>query len=522
MRLPLGVKMTLASTLLVALLVTALGYLHTLVLRDVQAERRDQMRATFEAMVMMRAETRAADLAVAVRDALEGTELGTLSTVVHGLVATDPGVVFARIADREGRILADSTRPVDVAELSRVAGVPLSELLTPAAYVAAEEDRRLLHVRQPIVADAQPGAEARGVVIFGYDLAPLDQELATIDAQRRDSTRRSLRYTLLIDGIALLLGALFSLFAAQRFASPIRRLAATAARIARGNLDARVAVTTSDEVGTLGHQFNHMADRVQELLDEAVSKAELERELNVAREIQSVLVPAPGLHSAPGIEVAGHYEPASLCGGDFWDLATLPRGRSNIVIGDVTGHGVPAAMLTATAKASIDTLRQIHAENLQVAETMRVLDRVIRETGRGTYFMTAIAAVLDSTQGTLFFTGAGHPPGLLLRWTESGLKVKRLVARGNRLGDGRPGGFEARRVRVEAGDLVIWYTDGLTEAVNGEGAQFGTRRLLRLLSRLDTGSGPEEVVRRVTGELDGFRNGTPLEDDVTLVVGRVR
>ena len=520
MRLPLGVKMTLASTLLVALLVTTLGYLHALILRDVQEDRRQQMRTTFETMAMMRAETRAADLAVAMRQALEGTELGTLASVVNGLVAQDPNVLYARVADREGRILADSTRRLDVAELPRIQGLSLDELMRPAAEVTQSADgERVLKVRQPIAGQGDQGP--RGVVIFGYDLRALDADLAEIDEARRSGTRESLRYTFLVDGLALVLGALLSLLAAQRFAAPIRRLATTAARIARGNLEARVDVSSADEVGTLAHQFNHMADRIQELLDEAVSKAELERELNVAREIQSVLVPGPGLHSAPGIDVAGHYEPASICGGDFWDLATLPRGRSNILIGDVTGHGVPAAMLTATAKASVDTMRHIHAENLQVAETMRVLDRVIRDTGRGTFFMTAVTAVLDSTQGTLFFTGAGHPPGLLLRWTESGLKVKRLMARGNRLGDGRPGGFEARRVRVEAGDLVIWYTDGLTEAVDPDGAQFGTRRLLRLLSRLDQGTEPEEVIQRVTSELTKFRKGAALEDDVTFVVGRI-
>lgn len=520
MRLPLGVRLTLASTLLVALLVTTLGYLHLVRLRDIQDQRAVQTRQSFETLATQRAETRARDLAVAMREAFEGTELGTLAKVVRELVAQDPQIVYARVADRDARVLADSTRELDVASLPRldVADLPPPDRAR-VSVISGEGGARTLEVAQPIVAGT--GGAARGVVIFGYDLAPLDAALATLEEERRAETRRSLRNTFVLDAVALVLGALFSLIAAHRFTRPIRELAATASRIASGDLLARATVESSDEVGVLGAQFNHMADRIQLLLDDAISKAELERELNVAREIQSVLVPGPGVHQAPGIEVAGYYEPASVCGGDFWDFAALPRGRASILIGDVTGHGVPAAMLTATAKASVDTLRQVHGENLQVAETMRVLDRVIRDAGRNTFFMTAAVAVVDHAQQTLFFAGAAHPPGLLLRWTESGMKVRRLTSRGNRLGDDDTRGFEARRVRVESGDVLVWYTDGLTEAVDADGAQFGTRRLLRLLSRLESSCHVEEVIATVVEELRAFRNGAPLEDDVTLVVGRL-
>ncbi|MCB9729872.1 MAG: SpoIIE family protein phosphatase [Deltaproteobacteria bacterium] len=523
MRLPLGVKMTLASTLLVAVLVTVLGYLHALKIRDVHDARAAEMRDAFTQMAARRAESSATVLAIALREALEGTELGTLSSVVNGLVEQDPEVRYARVADRRGRVLADSTRPIDAGDL------PQLEQGTEAAAATSTMVEResangvpVLEIRQPIVATIAGQPEVRGLVIFGFDLSRRDEKLAAIDAARRDGTRESLRSTFLIDGIALILGALLSLLAAQRFAAPIRRLASTAARISQGDLDARVAVTTSDEVGTLGLQFNHMAGRVRTLLEEAVAKAELERELNLAREIQSVLVPGPGRHEAPGIAVAGYYEPASSCGGDFWDFAPLPRGRTAIFVGDVTGHGVPAAMLTATAKACIDTLREVHGENFQVAETMRVLDRIIRDTGRGNFFMTAVATVLDSAQSTLFFTGAAHPPGLLLRWTESGMKLHRLMSRGNRLGDGTPGGFETKRIRVEAGDLLVWYTDGLTECYDAQGTQFGTRRLLRCLSRLDASATPEQVVSLLEQELLSFRAGVALEDDVTFVVGKVQ
>lgn len=519
MRITLGAKLTLTSTLLVAIVVAFLGYINAVNVRDQHDAWATERAETFRAAAADLADNSANLLAVSLSEHLQGTELEPLDFVVRQLVAQDERVVFVRLADHRGQVLADSTgevRPGSLATLER----------GPADLRASHEEeidvdgRRVLAVRRPI-ALAGDGGRLVGVVSFGYDLTPLDRQLATIGTQRAEATRRSLAFSLQVGAIALLAGALLSLLQAMRYTRPIRRLAQISARIAQGDLGARVEIRQRDEVGTLGDQFNHMADRVQQLLVETVAKAELEHELNLAREIQKVLVPGPGTHTAPGIEVAGHYEPAAACGGDFWDLATLPRGRAAILVGDVTGHGVPASILTATAKGCIDTLRHVHGENIQVADTLRVLDRVIHEAGHGTFFMTATAVVLDTTQSTLHYSAAAHPPGLLLRWTESGIKLSRLSARGNRLGDGDASGFEARRVRVVQDDLVVWYTDGLIDAINAEGKPYSARRLLSTLSQTDRHDRPAEVVARVVADLNAYRDGVPLEDDVTLVVGRL-
>ncbi len=521
MRLTLGVKLTLASTLLVALVVAFLGYVNAVEIRRLHDERASDMQATFSDLANRRAQSTATVLSVSLREALEGTELGTLGSVVRGLVAHDPQVVFALVADRDGRILADSRRAIDAAELPRL-DAPVDGLLAASAREDDEDGKRILRVQQPIVVDGEGGEQvARGIVAFGYDLEPLQASLASVETERAERTRKALHSTLLVGAVALSLGVLLSLLQAFRFARPIQRLERTASQIAQGDLGARVRVESNDEVGSLGLQFNHMADRIQTLLVEAVSKAELEHELSLARQIQSVLVPGEGTHTAPGLEVAGYYEPATTCGGDFWDFAALPRGCSALLVGDVTGHGVPAAMLTATAKSCLDTLRHLQGDSLQVSETLRVLDRVIRDAGAGSFFMTATAAILDTHQSTLFFSSAGHPPALLLRWAEDGVKLTRLVSRGNRLGDGDPAGFEARRTKVQSGDLIVWYTDGLIESVGRGGKQYGMRRLLRVLSEFDRAIGPEEAIRHLVTDFDQFRDQVPLEDDVTVVIGRI-
>ncbi len=520
MRASLGVKLTLTSTLLVTVVVAFLGYIQASSIRA-EHERSASERATaFRHQADRLAASATSVLAVAISEHLQGTELEPLDLVARQLVRRDERILSVRIANHRGEVLADSNGRVDAMKLA-VLDKNHAELFKPSQIEAQRDGRTVLIQRQPIPDPNAEGPAAVGLVEFVYDLSPLTAQLATIETQRKDAVSRSLGFTLQVGLAAIILGALLSLLQGLRYARPIKRLAQTTTRLAQGDLSARVEVRSSDEVGALGHQFNHMADRLQVLLQESVTRAELEHELTLARQIQSALVPRPGTHLAPGLEVSGYYEPASNVGGDFWDVSTLPRGRSAILIGDVTGHGVPASILTATAKGSLDTLRHVHGGDLQVAETMRVLDRVIHDAGHGAFFMTATAAVLDATENALYYSAAAHPPGLLLRTTESGVRVSRLAARGNRLGDGDAAGFEAKRVRVEKGDLLVWYTDGLVDATNPEGRPYSARQLVNLLSALPADTPVEAVVDRITSDVRVFRGGTPLPDDVTFVVGRV-
>jgi len=520
MRASLGVKLTLTSTLLVAIVVAFLGYTHADSVRQEHDDWAAERARTYREQVTELAESATNLLAVAVSEHLMGSELAPLDLVARQIVRRDARVATVRIANRAGDVMADSATPVDPMKLARLPGTA-AEWFSPSQREEARAGKKVLVLQRPILDPESTTPKPIGAVEFAYDLSPLDVQLQAIEQQRKAAISRSLGFTLKVGLVALVIGALLSLFQGLRYARPIRRLAQTTSKIAQGDLAARVEVKQADEVGALGHQFNHMADRIQALLLESVAKAEMEHELALAREIQSVLVPRPGTHAAPGIEVAGYYEPASNVGGDFWDLSALPRGRSAILIGDVTGHGVPAAILTATAKGCLDTLRHVHGGDMQVAETMRVLDRVIHDAGHGAFFMTATAIVLDAKDNALYFSAAAHPPGLLIRWTESGVKVSRLAARGNRLGDGDAAGFEAKRIRVAKDDLLVWYTDGLVDAVNDEGRSYSTRALLHVLGQLDPAATPDQVLQRVVADVQRFRKGAALQDDVTLVVGKV-
>src|SRR5262249_52982189 len=154
--------------------------------------------------------------------------------------------------------------------------------------------------------------------------------------------------------------------------------------------------------------FNYMADRLLILMRETAEKATLEKELEVARMIQETLVPPPDLVDRGFAQLAGYFLPASQCGGDWWTMHDLPDGRLLVVIGDVPGHGVPSAMITAAAKASCDVVRATEGAKLTVTRLLEVMNRAIFESAKRKFVMTCFASILDPKTRTITYANAGH------------------------------------------------------------------------------------------------------------------
>src|SRR5262249_15262343 len=158
------------------------------------------------------------------------------------------------------------------------------------------------------------------------------------DAEFRSAWLR----TALIGLVFVLLGTASAVYQGLAISKPIKLLARGANEIARGHLEKRVPVDSSDEIGLLGENFNYMADRLVVLLRETAERATRERDLEVARAIQDALVPPADTVDRHYIKLAGFFQPATQCGGDWWTCYDLPDGKVLVVIGDVTGHGVPS------------------------------------------------------------------------------------------------------------------------------------------------------------------------------------
>ena len=255
---------------------------------------------------------------------------------------------------------------------------------------------------------------------------------------------------------------------------------------------------------------------------EATERVEVDKEVGLAAAVQRAFVPGSEVIERSGVVVAGIYEPASRCGGDWWSVHELEHGRVLVLIGDVTGHGVAAAMVTAAAKGCYDVAQRLMREEVDLVRLLGLLDATVRHAGGSQFYMTCFATLLDPAAGKVRFANAGHVVPYVVRPGEAGMELDVLAARGDPLGAGDPEKYVQHEADLRDGDLLVWYTDGLVECANPHRQQFGDRRMQRMLRRLDRGVTDVAAVRdHVVRAAVAFQEGHPADDDITLVVGRI-
>jgi serine phosphatase RsbU (regulator of sigma subunit)/anti-sigma regulatory factor (Ser/Thr protein kinase) len=243
---------------------------------------------------------------------------------------------------------------------------------------------------------------------------------------------------------------------------------------------------------------------------EAVERAHLEHQLQVARLIQQTLLPkeSPNL---PGWQMSGHYQPAHAVGGDFYDFLHFEDGRLGLIIGDVTDKGVPAALLMATTRSLLRSAAQHgHSPGRLLQE---VNARLIAEIPPK-MFVTCLYAILDPTTGRLQYANAGH--NLPYRSHPAIARVAELRATGMPLGLMPGMEYEAQETTIAPGECIVFFSDGLVEAHNPQREMFGNPRLQTVLAHC-AGECPA-LIQHLLAELESFTgSGWQQEDDVTLV-----
>jgi sigma-B regulation protein RsbU (phosphoserine phosphatase) len=246
----------------------------------------------------------------------------------------------------------------------------------------------------------------------------------------------------------------------------------------------------------------------------------LDCELQVVGDIQRSLLPRD-LPSIAGFELAAHYQTSARAGGDYYDFFPLPSGEWGLFIADVSGHGTPAAVLMAITHAIAHAQPGTHAPP---AVLLRYLnDQLTRSYTHNGTFVTAFYAVLDPRGRTLTYSTAGHnPPRLVRDGKVMGLDQGRALPLGILIEESHP----QATVKLEAGDLLLLYTDGITEAMapptpNGGGARqlFGLERLDDVLVRCTTGN-TESCITQIRAAVGEFCQSTPPTDDQTLIAIR--
>jgi sigma-B regulation protein RsbU (phosphoserine phosphatase) len=243
----------------------------------------------------------------------------------------------------------------------------------------------------------------------------------------------------------------------------------------------------------------------------AVEQARLERELEVARQVQTSLMPLKP-PDIVGFELAGLWRAAREVGGDFYDFIPRPDGQWGIVIGDVTDKGVPAAFFMALART---TLRASLAGGVAALAGLEQANRLISADSSSGMFVTLLYAGLDPDSSVLSTINAGHMPPLHYR--ASAKDIVLLPRGGLPLGVEREGRFAEGRAELRKGDAVLLYTDGLVDAIDHRGNFYGWDRLKRSVIS-SGGMGAADMLASIERDVDRFSAGTPPFDDLTMVV----
>ena len=358
-----------------------------------------------------------------------------------------------------------------------------------------------------------PPAELQGYVVLGYDLAPIDDFAATAETQKRDASRSAVIYTGAVGALFALIGTVLAILQGLSISRPIKQLAWRADQIARGDLGARVEITSRDEIGLLGENFNFMADQISILLEQTAEKARIEQELEVAKTIQETLVPTAEPVDHGVLKFAGYYQPAAQTGGDWWTWHELAEGKVLLVIGDVTGHGVPSAMITAAAKAACDVARHVEGDSVTVARLLEIMNYAIIESAQRRFVMTCFASIVDAAARTITYANAGHNFPYLFRPGDGKGEFGSLMIRGNRLGDDRGSRYEAKTTELVPGDVLVWYTDGIVECDNHLGEEYGERRF-RASVRKHAALSAAEMRDAIVADATNYFDKTPRKDDI--------
>jgi sigma-B regulation protein RsbU (phosphoserine phosphatase) len=321
---------------------------------------------------------------------------------------------------------------------------------------------------------------------------------------------------LVVYAVALLLGFLL----ARSITKSVHELSRGTERLRRGDFSHPIPIGTRDQLGDLAESFNTMAQGIQDLLLQQAEKDRLEEELRIARQIQMSLLPQASV-TVPGLRIAALCLPAAEVGGDYYDLLPLSDTKLGVLVADVSGKGTSAALYMAELKGLVLSLSRIYQSP---ARLLAEANRILHATMDARTFITMTYAVVDSEARTMRYARAGHNP--ILQMEASTGRTRVLTPPGLGLGLDRGERFEAvlqeAEVPLVSGDVFLFFTDGLSEAMNGEAELFGERRLRDILEQAAEGAIDEATLKdRILEEIRVFVGDQAQHDDMTLVLLKV-
>ena len=354
-------------------------------------------------------------------------------------------------------------------------------------------------------------------LFFGCNLIPLfsilhiiqritntsDDPLTTIDTLK----------TLLITNSLLFIGSglCLTMLVNRNLTLPFGEIISSLRGVRQGNFDKKVQVTSNDEIGYTGDAINEMTEGLKE-------RDRMRQSLGLAMEVQQYLLPRSD-PKVEGLDIAGRSLYCEETGGDYFDYLQVGkknRGKINVVVGDVSDHGIPSALLMTTARAF---LRQRASRpgklNQIVTDVNRQIAHDVEESGQ---FMTLFFCEIDGLKKSIRWVNAGHDPAII--YDPSKKRFNELAGRALPLGVSRKAAYQEYQNKISPGQIILIGTDGIWESQNAQQQMFGKKRFKDYI-RTYAQQPAKDILQSLIAKLDEFRYPLEKEDDVTLVVIKV-
>jgi len=365
---------------------------------------------------------------------------------------------------------------------------------------------------------------ASNLAILGLDLDPIHIFEATVSADMLLSGFPLLYVFITLCTILVcfeLVSFMIGLLVSRRITTAVHGLYEGTEAIRSGRTDFRVEERTRDQLGELSHSFNTMAQSIEMLMDEEREKERIETELSMARDVQARFILNEPPRQGP-LELAGAWIPARTVSGDYYDFIQHRNRTLDIVVGDISGKGISAALTMAGLQASLRSQALDPALEGRPERLSRLMSRLnvyLCHSTAPERFATLFICTFHMETSRLNYCCAGHNPPLLLRSDSDDIAL--LESGGYPIGLFPEAEFEESAVRVDPGDLFAVYTDGITDALNTKDEDFGEARLRQVLSQ-NRNRPSENILEQILASVRDFSLGAEQFDDQTAVIGRVR
>lgn len=414
-------------------------------------------------------------------------------------ITEDDSVLFAMILDDQGRVITHSDLTVKKGQrFEDMASLKIINSNTPLTQENySSEYGEYIDVSMPM----NRGNTRIGIVRIGFS----GKEIKTASLR--------LRNTIIIIACAgVLVGIIITWFLVSRITKPLQQLTRGVEIVGGGNLDFRINLSARDEIGRLAYSFNLMTSRLKTAQEDLLEKERFKHELQIAQQIQTSLLPRH-FPKVKGYDVWAFYKAAKEVGGDYFDFIQISPTQLGMVIADVSGKGVPGSLGMVVTRSIFRT--QALAGGSAAEVLSRTNEFVYQEIKRG-IFVTMFYAILDIPLRRLNCASAGHnPPVFFHNGLTSWLKLSGL-ALGIDKGSLFNKNIKDSTIQLSQGDVVLMYTDGISEAMNEKNEEFGETRLAGIVRRSGNKT-LEACVQDVNQGIETFVGGIQQSDDITMV-----